>query len=236
MVFNKILPLPKNLIPESSCALLIGKDGTCKTSFLFRYCHTIAQTYTDRTVIYISPVKMLKLPLSVEGMEQLSVSTAQRVTIFYPTTLEDLVEYLAKFFTLNLFPCAFIVDDLDYIIKRKRTTTNQTYNQVLSRVFALLIDNMEHCKSVSGQCCELLVSTGYDLNVTEDLVAIRTIGEHFFDEIYLVDDHQLFASTGKGFEIVPKNRSFKIIVEVYDDSIKLKQVLKKKVKRQVENK
>lgn len=236
MVFDKILPLPNNLLPDFSSVLLIGKDGTCKTSFLFRFCHSIADQFTDRVVIYISPIKLFKMPLSVEGMNPMSSETAQRVTIFYPTCLDDLVEYLSRFFTLGLLPCAFIVDDLDYIIKRKRIKNDKTYSQALSHVFALLIDNVEHCKSISGQSCQLIAATGFDTTTNDELIITKSIGELFFEEVFTIDDHQLLGTTTKGFAMISKDKTFKIIVQIENGLIKLKQVLKKNDQQKKERK
>lgn len=138
------------------------------------------------------------------------------------------MEYLAQFFQLNITPIAFIVDDLDFIIKQRRKQTDRTYISMLSRVFALLVDNVEHFRSISDQKCELLVATSFDPNIIEEFVVMKSVAEHFFDQIYTVKERELLGSTCKGFEIVSNDETYKITFKVQDDLIKLQNVLKKK--------
>lgn len=228
MVFAKLLSIPSGLIQESDSTLILGKKKTCKTSIVFRYCLKIAEQYPDQPVVYICGDKYDRIPLAIDGENQ-SVSTdvMARITMHYPKSLDDLIDYLARFFTLDKFPCAFIVDDLDLILKTRTHSADRTYSQALSHVFALLTDNVGHCRSIGGKPCKLLVATAFDLENVENFVIIKELGVHFFDEVYTISPINLLTSSSKCFKISPKDDAYRLVLQEQDDEIKLLSVIKR---------
>lgn len=70
MVFSEILPVPRNLLPRHSSALIIGPKNVCKKSFLFRFAYSIVMKNENLQVLFISPNKIDKLPgLTFEGSD-----------------------------------------------------------------------------------------------------------------------------------------------------------------------
>ena len=225
MVFTKLLNIPTDKIPDHSKVLLIGKQNSCKTSFLFRYCQLIAKENPNQQVFFICPNQLFKVPLLINGLDVITKEASSRISILYPETLEDLIDFLARLFTLNQYPSAIVFDDLDMVLKCFKSK-DQIYSEMLARLFALLADNIEHCKLASGRNCNLFVAASYTEESNEDLAIFKTIGEHYFDQVYTINKINLLGSTCTGFEIV--DNSYKIIIEVQDDEIKLQHVLKKK--------
>lgn len=228
MVFTKLLLIPPDLMNEPESTLIIGKRRTCKTSIVFRYCLKIAEQYPDQPVVYICGDKYDRMPLAVDGENHVSKDTMARITMNYPSSLNDLIDYLARFFTLDQFPCAFVVDDLDLILKTRAHSADRTYNQIISHVFALLVDNVEHCRSIGGKPCKLVVATAFDPENVENFVVIKELGEHFFDEIYTISPVDLLTSTSKCFNVTPKDDAYRLILQEQDDEIKMLSLIKKK--------
>lgn len=228
MVFTQLFPIPPGLISEpATSSLIVGQRKTCKTSIVFRYALKIAEQHPEQPVVYICGDKYDRIPLAIERENQVSKDAVARITMHYPTSLDDLIDYLARFFTFDLFPCAFIVDDLDLIVKKSVRPTDRTYNQKISHVFALLADNAGHCRSIGGKPCELLVATAYDQESVENYVIIKELGEHFFDDVYTINSVDLLTSTGRSFKVSPKDDAYRLVLQEQDDEIKLLSVIKK---------
>lgn len=209
-------------------SLIIGQNGTCKTSIVFRYCQLIAEQNPNQPAIYISANRLNKLPLIIQNLEPVSKETCKRIRLVYPEFLEDLIEYLAAFFTLNQMPCAFVVDDLNLILKRRKTNQllRQTYDQTISRVFALLTDNVGHCKLISNKPCRLLVATSFDC--LEEAVLFKSVGEHFFDQVFTIKPFNLSIPTCTGIQVISNDDLYKLILSVQNEEITLYQILRRK--------
>lgn len=232
MVFTQLFSVPPGLINEPAAStLIIGERKTCKTSIVFRYALRIAEQHPEQLVVYICGDKYDRMPLAIDGENPVSKDVFGRITMQYPTSLDNLIDYLARFFTYDLSPCAFIVDDLDLIVKHSVQPNDRIYSQKISHVFALLADNVGHYRSIGGKPCELLVASAFDSETNENYVILKELGQQFFDEVYTIKPIDLLTSTAKNFKVSPKDDTYRLILQEQDDEIKMLSVIKKKTNK-----
>ena len=193
MALKNIFPICCDSLPETSQSICIGPSQSFKSSLLFQFCYTCLQQQPDSVVLVICPQQVQQLPLLVQRMSSPTADQANRLQIIYLTTLEDLLDYLARMNTLDMRLSAIAVDDLNLFMMRRRevrrTRDQLGYEQLLGRIFALLQDTIGHLENKSSPhspSIQLLIMSSFDQHFTHNLAAGDGLCRQFFDQVFLV--------------------------------------------------
>lgn len=192
MSLKYIFPLPANLLPDTPHTICIGPSQTYKTSLLFQFCCSCLKEKPNSVALVICPEQVQRLPLSVHQMPSCTTDQASRLQIIYLASLEDLLDYLARLHTMDMCLSAIGVDDLNLFMMRRRQVRRHRdqqpgYVQMLGRVFALLLDTVEHLRMKSKtdlSPIRLLLTSSFDEHFTPNLV--NSLCRQFFHQIYLL--------------------------------------------------
>nr|XP_006823330.1 PREDICTED: ATPase SWSAP1-like [Saccoglossus kowalevskii] len=104
-----------HLPEEASKCLLVGENGSGKSSLLFQCALSYASE--GNKVVYITHSKLQTMPLQVHGTSRPDAMLMKQVQLLYLVDREALLDYLSSIHTIALPPHVIIVDDLDYYCK-----------------------------------------------------------------------------------------------------------------------
>lgn len=223
-MLQHVFPLPPNLWPDCTSSLLIGPAGSHKTSMMFQFLHSQLLTHQDQMALYVCSQEMSQLPVHVMDMPLPTIDSSDRLQILYLSTLDDLFEHLAELYTSRSSLNAVAIDDLSVFMTRRRINSlvSGNYNQVLGRLFSLLIDTVEHMR------IKVMMASGFD-SVRECRTSLIAIGSLYFDQVLMIEPISSFSSDRSSFQITDHLEQFRLFLYFQDKQLKLKHVQKKQI-------
>lgn len=237
MCLEQVLPIPSDLLPQSKHVLLMGESGTFKSSLLFQFCQTILRQRRQTVALYICAQDVRQLPLRVHQMPIPSTRSCSSLHVIYLSTLEDLLEYVANLYTLEAQISAIAIDDLHLLINRRRnpSTLKGTFNFNLGKLFALLMDTIQHMQRrqnlLQSLTIRLLIASGYDSHPIACAAGLTTVGRQYFDQVYSLTKADCVGSDQSAVELHNEERGIKIRIVQRSSMLFLDRMSRRRVVR-----